>query len=317
MRRYGGRPDRAEPTLNAHVAFDSEYYVSIAVVGYDDPEVPQYDGPDGDVPLNYAFMPAYPLTMRVVAAPLGWLGMEPIPAAVVAGVAVSLVATLVAMLALYSLARRHLGEGGALRAAFYLLIFPSGFFLAQVYTEALFLALSFGALALVADRRPLLAGLVAIVAVLTRPVGIALVLPIGIGLVEAILRWRRSDRAAVHRRGASWPAGASAARGAGGGLPRVVVVDAWAGPSRPCSAEYFGRGLLNLEAAWDGWGDAICRVSERRCRQTQRLLRARGRRPSSWRWSPAPGPSVAGRLPRRCSAWRRCSSRCPAASRRA
>ena len=197
VRRFGGRPYLAEPTLNTHVAFDSEYYISIAVVGYDDPDVPQYDGPDGDVPLNYAFLPAYPLTMRVVAAPLGWLGMDPIPAAVVAGVAVSLLATLIAMLALYSLARRHLGEGGALRAAFYLLIFPSGFFLAQVYTEALFLALSFGALALIADRRPLLAGVLAIAAVLTRPVGIALVLPIGIGLVEAVLRSRRAAEPAA------------------------------------------------------------------------------------------------------------------------
>ena len=254
VRRFGGRPYLAEPTLNTHVAFDSEYYVSIAVVGYDDPEVPQYEGPQGDVPLNYAFMPAYPLTMRVVAAPLGWLGMEPIPAAVVAGVAVSLAATLVAMLALYSLARRHMGEGGALRAAFYLLIFPSGFFLAQVYTEALFLAVSFGALALVADRRPLLAGLLAIVAVLTRPVGIALVLPIGIGLVEAVVRWRRSDRAVP-----PWP---DLARWVAAIVAPVVAYLAWSSSAlgrtfETVQREYFGRGLLNVETAWEGWSNAI------------------------------------------------------------
>ena len=260
VRRFGGRPYLAEPTLNTHVAFDSEYYVSIAVAGYDDPEVPQYDGPDGDVPLNYAFLPAYPLTMRVVASPLGWLGMEPIPAAVVAGVAVSLLATLVAMLALYSLARRHLGEGGALRAAFYLLVFPSGFFLAQVYTEALFLALSFGALALVADRRPLLAGLLAIVAVLTRPVGIALVLPIGLGLVEAVLRLRRSAEpgAPPWREPAAWGAAVAAP---------VVAYLAWSWSAlgrtfEVVQAEYFGRGLLNVEAAWDGWGTALSGFGE-------------------------------------------------------
>ena len=67
VRRFGGRPYLAEPTLNTHVAFDSEYYVSIAVVGYDDPEVPQYDGPDGDVPLNYAFMPLYPTLIGPLA----------------------------------------------------------------------------------------------------------------------------------------------------------------------------------------------------------------------------------------------------------
>ena len=40
VRRFGGRPYLSDDTLNTHVAFDSEYYVSIAVVGYDDPDVP-------------------------------------------------------------------------------------------------------------------------------------------------------------------------------------------------------------------------------------------------------------------------------------
>lgn len=261
VRRYGGRPYLAEPTLNTHVAFDSEYYLSIAVVGYDDPEVPQYAAPGGEeVPLNYAFLPAYPLVMRAVAVPLGSLGMEPIAAAVVAGVIVSVLATLPAMLALHSLARRHLGEGGALRSAFYLLIFPSGFFLAQVYTEALFLALSFGALALAADRRPLPAGLLAIVAVLTRPVGIALVLPIGVGLVEAILRWRRTgkDAAPPWRALAAWGAALVAPVAA-----YVVWSSSEMGQTfETVQREYFGRGLLNLEAAWRGWTTALSGFGE-------------------------------------------------------
>ena len=91
VRRFGGRPYLSDDTLNTHVAFDSEYYVSIAVVGYDDPDVPQHEAPDGEeTPLNYAFLPAYPFAMRVIATPLGWLGLEPIAAATVAGVIVSL-----------------------------------------------------------------------------------------------------------------------------------------------------------------------------------------------------------------------------------
>ena len=176
LRRHGGRPYLSEPIFNTHIAFDSEYYLSIAVVGYDDTEVPQYTPPRGPmVPLNYAFMPAYPFAMRIVAAPAAALGMEPVTAAAFAGIAVSLVAALGAMLALHRLARPQLGEDGGVRAAFYLLIFPTGFFLAQVYSEAFFLAAAFGALAFLADRRPLPAGLLAIVAVLTRPVGLALV----------------------------------------------------------------------------------------------------------------------------------------------
>jgi hypothetical protein len=223
--------------------------------------VPQYQEPGGaDIPLNYAFLPAYPMTMRVVAVPLSWLGMEPVASAVVAGVVVSLFATLVAMLAVHALARRHLGPGGALRSAFYLLIFPSGFFLAQVYTEALFLALSFGALALVADRRPLPAGLLAVAAVLTRPVGVALVLPIAIGLVEVVLRWRRSAAPAAPpwRELAGWAAAL---------IAPVVAYLAWTSSVmgrtfETVQREYFGRGLLSLEAAWDGWSAALSGFGE-------------------------------------------------------
>ena len=47
------------------------------------------------------------------------------------------------MIALYDLTQESLGEDGAMRAAFYLLIFPTGFFLVQVYTEGLFVGLAF------------------------------------------------------------------------------------------------------------------------------------------------------------------------------
>ena len=101
LRRFAGRPYLAEPVFNHQIAFDSEYYLSIAVTGYDDPEVPQYVAPTGEsVPLNYAFLPAYPFAVRIVAAPAAALGMEPVTAAAFAGVAVSLVAALFAMLAL-------------------------------------------------------------------------------------------------------------------------------------------------------------------------------------------------------------------------
>ncbi len=52
------------------------------------------------------------------------------------------------MLALFDLTRDSLGEDGALRAVFYLIVFPTGFFLIQVYTEGLFVGLAFGCLAM-------------------------------------------------------------------------------------------------------------------------------------------------------------------------
>ncbi len=244
------------PVLNSHVSFDSEYYLSIAVVGYDDDVVTAYEPPGGTpVPANYAFQMLYPFTVRVVSTPLTWFGVEPIAAATVAGVAVSLLAALAATAALYRLARPHLGEGGAHRAAFYLLIFPSGFFLAQVYTEALFLALAFGSLAFAADRKPLFAGVLAAAAVITRPVGIALVIPIAIAGIQAYLEWRRSaEGAAVPRALAvTWISAA---------LAPVASYLVWSTSAigrgfEIVQRELGARGTFNLEVAWAGWARAI------------------------------------------------------------
>ena len=253
LQRANGRPYLGVDTFATHISFDSEYYLSIAAVGYEDPLVTQYQGPDGDVPLNYAFMPGYPFAVRAVATPLTWLGVPPPTAAAVAGVGVSLGATLVAMLALFSLARRHLADAGAIRTAFYLLIFPTGFFLAQVYAEAFFLAASFGALAAMAERRPFLAAAFAVVAVLTRPVGVALVPAAGVALL--VLLW--------HRRQAGGEEGSEISRTELVGwfvalLAPLLTYLAWSTSElgrmfELVQREYFSRGTLDLAASWEVW----------------------------------------------------------------
>ncbi|HEX2908348.1 MAG TPA: hypothetical protein VHO69_15860, partial [Phototrophicaceae bacterium] len=100
-----------EPFMNAQVSWDSEYYLSIATVGYDDPQVRALaSGPSGGPPgsatgkalsLNYAFFPFYPYAARAIAAPLRLLGLTPIATSTLAAVIVSLLGTLAAMLALY------------------------------------------------------------------------------------------------------------------------------------------------------------------------------------------------------------------------
>ena len=253
VRRAGGRPYLAEDMLASHIAFDSEYYLSLAVRGYDDPDVPQYAGVNGTIPLNYAFLPVYPFAMRVVATPLTWLGMAPISAAAVGGVAVSLVATLGAMFALFDLARRRLGDAGGVRAAFYLLIFPTGFFLAQVYTEALFLAASLGALACIADRRPFAAAALAILAVLTRPVGVALVLAVAVGFGLLLLRRRDESEELTRLDIAGWVTALVAP---------IVAYLVWSSSElgrnfELVQREYFGRGTFDLGASWDSWSSAL------------------------------------------------------------
>jgi len=207
-----GKPYLNDPFMNAQVSWDSEFYLSIATAGYDDPAVraippdfswryPRYCIAGRDRPcysLNYAFFPAYPYLARLVALPLRALPLTPIAASTLAAVIVSALGTLGAMLALYDLTQCELGEAGGRRAAFYLVIFPAGFFLAQVYTEGLFVGAAFGCLALLRRRQWIGAGLLAVLATWTRAVGIALVIPLAIAWLRE-MDWKRIDRATVVR----------------------------------------------------------------------------------------------------------------------
>jgi hypothetical protein len=179
-----------EPFMNNQVSWDSEFYLSIATAGYDDPAVRLVDIPGGQsYAMNYAFFPFYPLVMQIVRAPFTLLpGMTPIAASTLAGVLVALVGTLAGMLALYDLVRDRMGDEGGLRAAFYLLIFPTGFFLAQVYTEGLFIGLAFGCLALLHRQRLLPAAILAALATLTRSVGVFLVIPLALAWLAPLLQ---------------------------------------------------------------------------------------------------------------------------------
>jgi len=184
-----------EPFMNNQVAWDSEYYLGIAVGGYDDPNVPHLT-PTGiqtvvrdhvvsqsgsnfneRISLSYAFFPFYPMMIRFFSYPLQILGLNPIATATLAGVVVSALGALLGMLALYDITRDSLGEDGALRAVFYLIVFPTGFFLIQVYTEGLFVGLAFACLAMLKRKNWLLAGIFGACATMTRAVGVTLLIP--------------------------------------------------------------------------------------------------------------------------------------------
>ena len=116
--------------MNNQVAWDSEYYLAIAVGGYDDPRAPHLT-PRGvstsvsdhvvtqsgssfsdSISLSYAFFPFYPMMIRLFAFPLKIFGMNEIATATLAGVIVSALGTLLGMLALFDLTRDSLGEEG-------------------------------------------------------------------------------------------------------------------------------------------------------------------------------------------------------------
>lgn len=268
-----------EALLNRHVSWDSEYYLAIAVGGYEDPNIQRIGDsvvsggggfwpfviPSGGamalpgISLNYAFFPFYPLMIRLLAWPLSLTNLSPIAAATVSGVVVSMLGTLAAMLALFELGRAELGDEGGLRATFYLIIFPAGFFLAQIYTEGLFLGLAFSSLLLLRRGRRGWAILLAVLATFTRAVGVALVVPLLLNWaqekswLDLDLDWRQ-----LYFNGLPWAALGQALLIF---LP-FLAFEIWRFSyygmafSR-VEADYFGRGLLSLGYTFVAWSEAF------------------------------------------------------------
>ena len=234
-----------EPFLNRQVAWDSEYYLGIAVGGYDDPAAGRAQDPATGIqwPRNYSFFPAYPYLMRAFMLPLGLFGINPIATAALAGIIVALLGTLAGMIALWDMTREYFDENDALRAAFYLLIFPSAFFFAQVYTEGLFIGLAFWTLALSKRKQWFWAGLLAFMAAWTRAHGGLLFIPLVIAWLQT-LDWKNL------RASLSWK---SFAQGICSLLPLAGYLlwrfshlgEGWAA----LQSFYFGRGVLTLQSS--------------------------------------------------------------------
>lgn len=156
--------------LNYWAHWDGAYFTYIAEHGYRSAEAT-------------AFFPFYPLLIRAV----GLVG----PGPALAGVLISVAATLFALYFFHGLAAHLQDERVARVATLALAFFPTAFFLVADYSEALFLALSGGCLwALYVRGDFLAAGAFAYCAALTRSVGVALV----IALAYEWLRRRRGLR---------------------------------------------------------------------------------------------------------------------------
>jgi hypothetical protein len=149
--------------------WDSVPYLQIAEHGY--------GGEKG----SPAFYPLYPWIVGGLGRVLGGHF-------VLAGILVSLIATLVAFLLLYRLAAARFDESTAARAVVYLAVFPAALFLQAVYAESLFLALAIGVFLCVERGQWPAVGALAGLALLTRPTAIALCPPL------LLLAWRSGSR---------------------------------------------------------------------------------------------------------------------------
>lgn len=163
---YDGRTDLL---FNVFTQWDAGWYLNIAAHGYGGEQAA-------------AFFPLYPLVVHAVA----WVTRS----LVVAGVLVSLVAAGIAAELLWRIGRELLGERAARDGVLYLATWPVAFVFTSVYAEGLFVALAAGAVLAALRRRSLLAAVLALLAVATRLIGLAL-LP-----ALAILLWPHARRLA-------------------------------------------------------------------------------------------------------------------------
>ena len=158
--------------------YDSVWYLQIINDGYDDGE---------SAHSNMAFFPLYPMLARVLAAitPLGSMG---------AALVLSWAAGLAAAWGLYVLGKHlHDRRTGIFLAVLWGAV-PHAVVESMAYTETLFTALAVWALYAVLAKRWLMAGLLCLVAGLSRPTATALIAVVGLAALVAIFRkpsdWR-------------------------------------------------------------------------------------------------------------------------------
>lgn len=162
------------PVLHQWVQWDAEWFMDIARDGYDRPGAP-------------AFYPLYPGFERALGTLLG--GNLP-----VAGVLVTVLASLVCLALLYRLAAELFDGATGLRATIYLGLFPYALFLQVAYSESLFLCFAIGAFLAAERGRYWVSGTLVGLAFLTRPTSVALFVGI---VVLALGRRRFADAARV------------------------------------------------------------------------------------------------------------------------
>ncbi|MBE2224561.1 MAG: hypothetical protein IAF02_23685 [Anaerolineae bacterium] len=166
LRPYLGQPHLTEGItgylLEPWQRFDTLHYLRIADEGYAHEE-------------DSVFPPLYPLASRMV----GYLFGGGTAGNLWAATLISNVAFIGLLIMLFIMTAHDLGQKSATRALIYLTFFPTGFFLLAPYTESLFIFLALASIwAARHNGRFWIAGLLGLLASLTRLTGWILVIPL-------------------------------------------------------------------------------------------------------------------------------------------
>ncbi|MGW0372878.1 hypothetical protein ACWDZW_29110 [Streptomyces coeruleorubidus] len=168
--------------------WDALWYTRVAELGYG------YEVrlANGDVHSNLAFFPLLPWLERLVAAvsPLSYAD---------GGFLVSLVASLAAAWGIFAVADHVYGRRAGVCAVLLWAVLPVGIVQSMAYSESLFTALAAWSLYAVLTGRWVTAGTLALLAGLTRPVGVAVVAAVWVAGIAAFARERRAGPSAQER----------------------------------------------------------------------------------------------------------------------
>jgi hypothetical protein len=162
------------PLLASLTTWDAVYYVDIAERGY-------VAGPANGPHPNTVFFPLLPLVLRAVTSITG------LPPALT-GVVLANVFLVAAVIVIYAVGRRLLGESQARWGAVAVAIAPGSTAFSMLYTDSLFLLVTAAALGAAEVGRARAAGWLYALSTLARPPGILLGIPVAIGLARSSRR---------------------------------------------------------------------------------------------------------------------------------
>ena len=158
--KYSSTPVDVGAFLATWNHWDAANYVRIAQYGY-------------QTHFDLAFFPLFPFLIACLGRLFGGASWSYL----LVGTLISNAALLGILFLLHQLTVETMGEHVAWRTLLYLCIFPTAFFFFAAYNESLFLLFVLGTFLAMRRQRWLLAGLMGLLAALTRSAGILLVLP--------------------------------------------------------------------------------------------------------------------------------------------
>jgi hypothetical protein len=180
---HGPDGQRIGTFLDFITEWDADRYGQISTEGY---PISLPMNVQGDIlPNNWAFLPVFPTLERIVAPLFGGSWQ-------LAGVAISILATLGATMVLFVLLRRTTTPKAAWWAIVFFSFAPLSFVFVLGYAESLLMLLIFSALLLAHQRRYLWIAPIGVIAAFTRPGALAIALTLGILFLVRFFR-RRVD----------------------------------------------------------------------------------------------------------------------------